>query len=64
MIGRCYNCGTENILILFSAGHEHSKQTCPVCKCWWQVYPQRLATPDEIPEAPWPSTRAPTTWSA
>ena len=51
MVGSCSNCGTEDILILYSERHEaaYSRQ-CPVCGCS-RVTPKRLATEDEIPEA-------------
>ena len=52
MIGSCSNCGSKNLLILFRAGDRACSQDCPVCRCWGTVGPYRLATADEIPEAP------------
>jgi hypothetical protein len=51
MIGRCHNCGTRDILMLFTAGHETRPLTCPVCGCYREVSSERLAIPDEFPEA-------------
>lgn len=55
MVGHCSNCGTDNILILVSAGHEaprsmSSPENCPICGCA-KVGADRIATDDEIPEA-------------
>ncbi len=54
MIGGCYNCRTEPILGLFTAGHEALGGDCPVCGCG-RLHWDRLAAPEEIPaefEAP------------
>lgn len=51
MIGTCLNCGATPILMLFRAGDNASSQTCPTCGCSYKLAPQRLATPDEIPDA-------------
>ena len=51
MVGRCWNCGTEPILMLFRAGDKKAELDCPVCGNHWSVHPQRLATADEFPEA-------------
>lgn len=50
MVGSCWNCKAEPILMLFTEGHESSRGTCPTCGCD-QVRAERLATDDEIPEA-------------
>jgi hypothetical protein len=51
MVGGCYNCGTEPILGLFTAGHRHGNDgRCPVCGCS-RLHWDRLASPDEIPAA-------------
>lgn len=55
MVGRCGNCGTEDILFLITAGHPKptsigNPATCPVCGCR-EAWAQRLATDDEIPVA-------------
>lgn len=52
MVGKCFNCGTGDILMLFTAGHEcySTQQKCPVCGCR-RLHADRLATPDEIPVA-------------
>jgi hypothetical protein len=51
MVGTCYNCGAKPILILYRAGDRTRPRDCPVCGCADTVHAQRLATPDEIPEA-------------
>jgi hypothetical protein len=51
MVGTCRNCGTQPILVLYSASHRSSDVDCPVCGCWHTVSTTRLATEDEIPEA-------------
>ena len=53
MVGRCVNCGTENILVMFTEGHRKGDADCPVCGVYWGVKSttMRLATPDEIPVA-------------
>lgn len=54
MVGSCRNCGTEDILVLYSAGHPatgtgaSSGLQCPVCGVR-DVRTNRLATPDEVP---------------
>jgi hypothetical protein len=50
MVGSCFNCGTKDVLVLFTAGHETHKVDCPVCGCK-HVQHFRLATEDEIPAA-------------
>lgn len=51
MVGACSNCGTKNVLMLFTATHDsYMPQCCPVCGCA-KVHAQRLATADEIPAA-------------
>lgn len=52
MIGSCSNCGSKDILILYRAGDRACNRDCPVCGCWSTVSAGRLATADEIPEAP------------
>lgn len=52
MVGSCYNCHTEGIVILYTATHEAGRVDCPVCGCWRKVYPERLATEDEVPDLP------------
>ena len=51
MVGKCINCMSEPILILFTAGHETEKGKCPVCENARSVMPLRIATVDEIPSA-------------
>lgn len=51
MVGSCLNCGTDNILLLITEGHEKpTRAECPTCGCR-DVSPMRLATEDEIPSA-------------
>lgn len=50
MIGKCLNCKTDPILMLFRAGDEASSLKCPICECN-RVYAYRRATDDEIPAA-------------
>lgn len=49
MIGRCYNCGLDPILILYRSGDKAAKQNCPACGNHDKVEPYRRATDDEIP---------------
>lgn len=49
MIGRCGNCGTDEIVMLFRSGDPATPRDCPVCGVWHAVRPYRLATPDELP---------------
>ena len=51
MVGRCTNCGTKDILVLYRAGDPVSDQDCPSCGNNYTVrsYTQRKATPDELP---------------
>ena len=54
MIGKCHNCGTEPILMLFRPGDKTATLECPVCgvgRSRWDpgVKAKRLARPDEIP---------------
>lgn len=51
MIGVCYNCGAEPILMIFRAGDAKRALDCPVCGCWSRVNAKRLASDDEIPDA-------------
>lgn len=51
MIGRCYNCKTEPILILYRVGDPAALAGCPVCGNSDSVHAFRLATADEIPAA-------------
>lgn len=51
MVGVCRNCGTEDVLMLFTEGHEKRNGDCPTCGVRDSVMPQRLATEDEIPVA-------------
>lgn len=51
MIGRCYNCKAEPVLVLFTEGHEAYRVKCPTCRVRDSVNVSRLATEDEIPEA-------------
>lgn len=53
MVGYCGNCHTKPVLVLHSAGHEAlgpANEPCPLCGNR-SVRSERLATPDEIPEA-------------
>lgn len=51
MVGQCINCGTKPILMLFREGDPATAGgRCPLCGNG-RVVAQRLATPDEIPEA-------------
>jgi hypothetical protein len=49
MIGKCWNCQTDNIVILYRAGDRAAPKDCPVCGVWHEVRPYRLATEDEVP---------------
>ena len=51
MIGSCYNCKTDGILMLFRAGDKAGNLDCPVCGNYNSVHSHRLATEDEIPAA-------------
>lgn len=59
MVGRCRNCGTEPILLLFRAGDSTSGVNCPVCGNWKTVWAERLATYDEIPATEQPLAQTP-----
>ena len=48
MVGKCHNCHTEDILMIFRSGEEARTLSCPVCNTR-NVMPTRLATDDEIP---------------
>jgi hypothetical protein len=50
MVGHCRNCGTGDILLLFTSGHRRRPLTCPVCGCYREVCSDRLATDDEFPD--------------
>lgn len=50
MIGRCSNCHTNPVLMLFREGDPALSLTCPVCKNWHTVNIQRHAEDHEIPE--------------
>jgi DNA-directed RNA polymerase subunit RPC12/RpoP len=50
MVGKCYNCGAEPVLVMFTERHEKSEVPCPTCGTR-RVNVSRLATPDEIPNA-------------
>lgn len=54
MIGSCWNCDTEPILMLFRSGDRTSVLDCPRCGCK-EVHAIRHATDDEIPEAAAPA---------
>ena len=49
MIGRCYNCKTAPILMLYRVGDRSDILPCPTCGCR-DVHAERPATDDEIPE--------------
>lgn len=53
MVGSCSNCGTKNILILYSVGQKIDDIDCPVCGCYHTIIrlSQRKATESEIPVA-------------
>ena len=51
MVGSCWNCKTQDILVLFRAGDPSHEQDCPVCGNYHSVHVTRLATLDEYPEA-------------
>lgn len=51
MVGVCYNCHQDDILILYRAGDKAVEADCPVCGNDRKVWPKRLATADEIPVA-------------
>ena len=51
MVGFCWNCKADPILMIFRAGDKANDLDCPVCGVYQKVHPQRLATPDEIPAA-------------
>lgn len=57
MVGHCTNCGTADVLLLITEGHEAPRTNnarCPVCGCSGYkggIHPDRLATADEIPVA-------------
>lgn len=52
MIGSCYNCKAQRILMLYRAGDKAAPLDCPTCGNFQSVRPSRLATDDEIPAAP------------
>ena len=56
MVGSCWNCKTQDILVIYRAGDRAAEQECPLCGSYNSVHVTRLATPDEIPEA---AVRAP-----
>lgn len=49
MVGHCTNCKVEPILMIYRAGDHAAHLNCPICGCYSSVWPQRLATDDEIP---------------
>lgn len=49
MIGKCWNCTADPILMLFRAGERTMPLDCPLCGCR-EVRAVRRATDDEIPE--------------
>jgi hypothetical protein len=51
MIGHCRNCGTKDVLVLHSKGHEARDKSCPICGCDRAVSSDRIATDDEFPAA-------------
>ena len=51
MVGKCWNCQTEPILVLYTEGHEADAVDCPACGCSRKVHVTRLATDEEIPVA-------------
>lgn len=51
MIGRCYNCRAEPILMLYRSGDTAAPLECPNCGVYASVHAQRLATDEEIPAA-------------
>jgi hypothetical protein len=50
MVGSCWNCKAEPVLMLFRAGERAEVLKCPTCKVK-AVHAKRLATDDEIPAA-------------
>lgn len=50
MVGACRNCGLTPVLMLFREGDPTAILKCPTCGTR-EVASNRLATPDEIPEA-------------
>lgn len=51
MVGSCSNCGTSDVLMLFTASHDsNSPEVCPTCECR-TLRAKRLATDEEIPVA-------------
>jgi hypothetical protein len=51
MVGRCWNCHAQPILMIYRAGDKASTLDCPVCGNDRSVHPSRLATDEEIPVA-------------
>ncbi len=49
MVGKCWNCGTEPILVLYREGDPAASVDCPVCGNRNKVHTTRLATAEEIP---------------
>ena len=54
VVGHCENCGQSDILMLFREGDRKANLDCPTCGAqghgtFGGVYPDRLATEDEIP---------------
>lgn len=51
MVGRCYNCGTQNILVMYRKGDQAEAQGCPLCGVtkWHGVHTSRAALPSEVP---------------
>jgi hypothetical protein len=50
MVGSCWNCKPEPILMLFRVGDPTFALPCPRCGCK-EVHAKRPATDDEIPAA-------------
>jgi ssDNA-binding Zn-finger/Zn-ribbon topoisomerase 1 len=51
MVGRCYNCQADPVLMLYRSGDRACPLDCPKCGNYQSVRPSRLATDDEIPAA-------------
>jgi hypothetical protein len=49
MVGRCHNCDTKDILILYTKTHAATPQACSTCGTWRGVHAKGLAGLDEIP---------------
>lgn len=50
MIGQCYNCRTDQIIMTYRSGDRASPLNCPVCGVSKSVHASRLATDEDLQE--------------